>query len=211
MQTGESIVNKVMEKREKNNTLKLNNEGMTLVEVLIVVAIIAIVSGIATFSFSAVSNTKLKQSATQMEDAFEEIRTKATSISADEWNLEITKKSEDEYEYVINKVIGTVDQNGVTNYETTQINRYQVSGEYEFSYLNVYTNKTYTLNNDETIKFVFSMNQGGIKSISVKGSALDGDATGNIGDEGQFIFKNNRATYRVKVYYVTGKCEMVVD
>ena len=48
-------MNKVMEKREKNNTLKLNNEGMTLVEVLIVVAIIAIVSGIATFSFSAVS------------------------------------------------------------------------------------------------------------------------------------------------------------
>ncbi len=44
-----------------------------------------------------------------------------------------------------------------------------------------------------------------------KWAALAGDATGNIGDEGEFIIKNNRATYRVKVYYVTGKCEMTVD
>lgn len=211
MPTGESIVNKVMEERRNKNTLQLNNDGMTIIEILVVIAIIVVASGIATFSFVAVSNTKLKQSVTQLEDTFEEIRTKASSISADEWNLVVTRNDEEELQYAINKVIGTVDQNGVTNYETTEIKKYTVTGEYEFSYHNVHTDKTYKLDIGESIKFVFSSNQGAIKNVYVKGTLLDGDATGNIGDEGEFIFKNNRATYRIKVYYVTGKCEMKVD
>lgn len=67
----------------------LNNKGFSLIELMVVVAIMAIMIGVGVTSYRTVSRTNVKKSARYVDDYLSLAREKARTISAYEWNMTI--------------------------------------------------------------------------------------------------------------------------
>lgn len=202
----------ISKNNERRKAIKLNNEGISMLEFVVVIAIMAVVVGIATFSFSIVTNTRMKEAATNLYDSLEMLKQRATTISADEWNITIEKTDEDTYVYQINKVIITTDEDtGKEKVETSAVETKQMSGNYEIVFKDTSTNKEYKFEEGKQMKIIFSKNQGEITKITMGDEEVGKDGFGNMGDMGEFIVSNSIGSRRVELYYVTGNAELIVD
>ena len=82
---------------------KLNNSGASILELIIAVAIMVIMISGITIGFSVVTNSYAKRAASTLRDVLETTRTKAMTIAADEWKLDISKSTDGDYIYKIIK------------------------------------------------------------------------------------------------------------
>lgn len=197
----------------ENKKEKLNNHGLSLVELLVVVAIMAIVVGGVVTGISLFTNTYAKQAARGIEDFISTARTKATSIAADEWNVEISydKKSGD-FTYTLNKVTITKDDKGNEKRSYEVIEKQVYKGDLEVSFINGDDKDAaeVSLNSEKnTLRLVFSQTQGSISDMRISGDTLKH----TIGQEPSDViyFKINRGSYtkKIAVYTLTGKYEVI--
>lgn len=71
-------------------SIKRNNKGFSLLELMVVVAIMAILTGITTITYRTVNNSNVNKAASVVDDYLSLAREKAKTVSAYEWNMTIS-------------------------------------------------------------------------------------------------------------------------
>lgn len=190
-----------------NKKLKLNNKGATLVEVIVVVAIMIVVIGGMTIGFSLITNTYTRQTKDTLEDYIGSARTKAKTVTADEWNVEIAKESNGDYKFTLNKVVKERKADGSITSTPEVVDEKLVSGDVIISFKN---DKGYEVDIDSSIfKIVFQASKGSISNIMVNDVSIATD--GDMGSMGTFTVTKGSFSKKLELYFITGKCEEVFD
>ena len=74
------------------SNIKRSNSGFSLVEVLVVVAILGVLMGGSIITYYTVRSNNVKKSAGYISDAMTECRNRAMTTQAESWKVEVTKK-----------------------------------------------------------------------------------------------------------------------
>lgn len=190
----------------ENNSKKLNNKGISIVEVLVVIAIMAIVAGAVTVGFSIISHSYTRKALSGVGDALGTCRTKAMSVVADEWNMTIEKESGGDYTVKINKIVGT---------ETTVLSENTYGGNLTMEFFNITgdTEKKAEIGSgDKKLTLVFSKEQGGISQVMIGDKTIKEFLGEELGDIGRIdITGDDDYKRRIELYYTTGKYETLAD
>lgn len=192
----------------ENKKRKLNNKGASLIELIITIAIMIIVIGGLTIGFSVITNTYAKRAANNLNDFLQTTRTKAMSVSADQWNMEISKNSDGDYVIVINKVTFTKGKDEDDVVEIPEVfDRIIVGGDVKITYTNNGESVPIEIDDSHIMKIVFSLSQGSISDIRInKASLLTGSTTE---DMGVFDITSGSFSRQIEVYYTTGKSQII--
>lgn len=197
----------------ENKKEKLNNHGLSLVELLVVVAIMAIVVGGVVTGISLFTNTYAKQAARGIEDFISTARTKATSIAADEWNVEISYDGKSgDFTYTLNKVTITKDDKGTEKRSYEVIEKQVYEGDLEMFFINGDDKDAakVALNSEKnTLRLVFSQTQGSISDMRISGYTLKHTIGQEPSDIIYFIINRGSYTKKIAVYTLTGKYEVI--
>ncbi len=166
---------------------KLNNRGMTLVELLVAIALIALVATVSLFGIGLLASGDSKKASRSIQDMLNEVRTSTLSIEAD-WCMKL-RRVDDEYEIAI----------------------YQDGDEDDFMELGSRIDITFDGRNiDEGYELTFTYNKssGTVKDIvyapvgSLSGESVKGD------DKNSMVISVDSSTkgdYTITLYYDTGK------
>jgi len=171
-----------MKNREKN----LGNRGLTLVELLIVIAIMVILTGGVLSGFGILHNGRVKEAAYGINDYILELRMKSMSVAADGFNLSI-KKGTDGYALELNKKEGE-DEVLIKSLELSP----QVVADF---------------NDIEIENAVITMDKstGAVKTITINDEEVD--LTAGL-ESGKFKFVSGGRERSLTLYYNTGKTEI---
>lgn len=202
----------------ENKKTKLNNHGASLIEFIIVVAIMAVVIGGVVTGISLFTNTYAKQAARGIEDFISSARTKATSITADEWNVEISyNETSKDFTYTLNKVAITTKA-GKTERKSEIIEQEIYGGELDLFFINgddTNAAKVSLNSSSNTLRLIFSQAQGSITDVQFvlkDGSGISlKSAIGvkEIADVFYFTINRGSFTKKIAVYTLTGKYEVI--
>lgn len=196
----------------ENKKEKLNNQGASLIEFIVVIAIMAIVIGGVVTGISLFTNTYAKQAARGIEDFISEARTKTMSIAADEWNFEISYDEESgDFIYTLNKVTITKKADGTTERKSEAVEQEMYSGDLQIMFMNGDDSSgKVTLNSKQnTLRLVFSQSQGSISDIRLGGYTLDETIGKEPAEVIYFSIKRGSFTKKIAVYTLTGKYEVI--
>ncbi len=189
----------------ENRKYKLNNKGASLVELIITIAIMIIVIGGLTIGFSVITNTYAKRAANNINDYLQTTRTKAMTIVADEWNIEISKKSDD-YIVAINKVTITQDADGNDVRNSEVFDQIFVGGDVDIEFKDSSLASKLTIDENNKLTIVYSLSQGSISDILYNDTSIAG---GSLGDMGVFSIRSGSFGRDINLYYTTGKSEII--
>ncbi len=160
---------------------KINNKGFSLVELIVVVGIIAIVSGVFTFGFSLVSNKQVDQCTKKIQISLENART--TSMGKSSVSLK--------FEYSGGKIY--VNKSVVLNGNTTTTKSDIGDGALVVKYKLSNATNAVELKNNSLTGVSFDRASGALKP-------LPGDAYLEY-----FEISNGRKTTKLKINKVTGR------
>lgn len=137
-----------------NNRIKMNDRGISLVEVIVVVLIIGITSSVAVIGISFAYNSSANRAAEMTMSKFDLVRTQSMSMVSDSLALRIKKSSNGTcYIQTVKKVSGQPD----TIIDTEELCSSLIDIYYEDSA------QEYLLSNGNYIDITFKKNTGGIK------------------------------------------------
>lgn len=196
----------------ENKKAKLNNQGASLIEFIIVVAIMAVVIGGVVTGISLFTNTYAKQAARGIEDFISNGRTKATSIAADEWNVEISyNEGSGDFTYTLNRVTFNQKADGTLERDAEVIEQEMYGGELEIFFMNGDDNSAKVSLNSKmnTLRLVFSQTQGSISDILLGGYSLEHIIGKKLDDVVYFTINRGSFTKKIAVYTLTGKYEVI--
>jgi len=212
---------------------QLNNKGFSLIELIVTLAIIALMVGVTALSYSLVKRTNVAKSNEYIKEAFSVCRQNAMSVNAYEWNVTLL-----ENEIQVRKITRTekgsdvITDNGKNYTQTT----YNYVTELVQSYvLPELVKETVTLSdsslvwdgsaekaegegegeeedNTVAVTFVFSPLSGEISGI-YKDSSAQGDSTTRksaIGEDASITYFDIESSYstrtdEIRVFTSTGK------
>lgn len=205
-----------MEDNRKNR--KLNNKGLSMIEIIVVVALMAILVGGISLGFAVITNSYAKEAVSYVTDALGMTRTKATSITATEWNMTITKEDADSgYVINVNKVTLTTDAEGNSVRNTEVIESFTADSELTISYKNgeATSDGAVTLigpeGTDTTLMVKFNGGQGSIEGVYLgsEGVTLLGGTSQS--DIGSIIIESGSFSRTIEIYHATGKYDIIDD
>ena len=175
---------------------KKSNAGFSLIELLVVVAIMSLLMGGALISWYAVSSANIKKAISYVDDALTECKNRAMTTSADNWKVVITN---DKIE-----VIKTITDDGGS------VSDVVITSEAIPKNVNVYVQQ-------DTVKYDLATEY---NSISISYKLLSGevkDVYANKGGTDIKVYSGTEANYcdivcqykertrTVRLYYTTGK------
>lgn len=155
------------------------NKGFTLVELLVVVVIIGILTGVGVTSVSSVNATSAKKAAAQIDAYLSVVRTKCMSRAGSPYALIYSKNGTVVGEYYENSTLVSEDV----------VSDKRVSVTYSYG---TYTNTALPTTRETALKISFSRATGALKLPVTNGGELAFGITGG------------RRTYTVTVIAVTG-------
>lgn len=141
---------------------KLNNKGMSVVELMIIIAIIAVLMSGMAVSFTILNSSNIKQATRTCKSYMEKTRTSTMSVMADEWYFEL-KNSGGDYVAAVYKVV--TDSEGNTT--TSTIEEENIGSKVSISLLS--GDDTIALSADDVLKVKFDTSSGSVSSVSVNG------------------------------------------
>lgn len=175
---------------------KLGNKGMSFVEIIVVIAIMAIVAGGTMAVTGLISSGDAKKAAKTVGTQLNDLKNKTLSIYGS-WQGEIGLNADDVFEVCIVK-------NGEVFERTPLGSRIDVSfyagGDTSGKDVTAYS-KEYTLSGTDKLVIVYSQSTGAIESVKVgSDNAMDYDPT-----SGVIRVASGDNIYMLKLYYKTGK------
>ncbi len=175
---------------------KLNNKGTTLIEVIIVVAIMTVMISGAIIAFTVLHSGNVKNASRTSKSLLEKTRTSTMSVVAEEWAFVIEKKEESHMAY-ITKVYKDEEGNKQTEkQEETDI------GERVSTTVIVDGTET-KLNNNDVLKVKFDPSSGSVSSVEINGGSITSTDNTVI-----FRFTSGSNDNDVKIYFLSGKAEI---
>lgn len=195
----------MMIKRGKISNRQLNNQGFSLLELLIVVAIISIMTFLTVISISVIGRGNAKKVNKNIYSCLSELKT-STMAKDGKWRMEVKKKDK---EYVIEIY---KDDNVMESYacSAARISMEYIipdsAGDEDSSGATVYDIDDYT------IKIKFSRSDGSCSSVVVADSNDPGDSGTRIdgkSSSGVFRVKGSGSAYKSKLWYKTGRVSIM--
>jgi len=184
--------------KKSSKKIKLNNAGFTMIELIIVIAIMAIMVGGSVIGFNLLGQGDAKAASKNISSQLAELRTDTLSMDGI-WTAEIYK-SGNTYKLDIKKTINHVEE----LVSSTSIGSRIVITYYDLE-------KPPSTEIKDNIKIVVRFNQGDGKILSVKkfpSSNADGDSLiGSTSRSGDFIVTQRSSTTSniLTLWYLTGK------
>ena len=206
---------------------RLNNKGFSLVELLVVIGLMAILIGGISIGFAVITNSYAREAATYTTDALGLARTKASSVTADEWTLTITHEGEDDgYTIAVNKVTykrnsaGAIvkDAAGKTMKSVECIESYRADSDLLILYRDgegndssVDTIQIVGANSPLTIRY--NVGQGSVNNVFVSKTEYPlGYVFGKtLSDVGSIIIRSGDFSRTIELYHATGKYDIIDD
>lgn len=178
------------------NKRKLNNSGASVIELLIVIAIIAVLISGSIIAFSVLGSSALKQASRTSKDYLEKTRTNAMSVAADEWNYTL-KRSGDEYIAYIHKIYKNESDEVVTDVMSEKNLGVKVAASL------ISGDVTVDMADGDILKVVFEPSSGSVKAVTLNGTSYT-PAENMI----SIKFTSGERKSIVDLYYMTGKTEI---
>lgn len=189
------------------NGKQLDNKGFSLLELLIVMAIIVVVSVATTVSLSVISKGNAKKVNKNLYSTLSSLKTTTMSKTGD-WYMEV-KKSGNQYEINTYSVTEVKDADGkVTGTETTLEESYKCSSSrISIAYkTNLKSDDTDTIKIDDnnSIKISFSRSDGSCNKVESSDGTNLLDST-KYGNKGTFVISVSKNIYESTLWYKTGR------
>lgn len=185
---------------------QLNNKGFSLLELLIVIAIIVIVSVATTVSLSVISKGNAKKVNKNIYSTLSYLKTTTMSKSGD-WYMELSKSGN---EYVISTYRETEvkDADGNTSKQTVLEESYKCSASrISIAYktnLKSDENDSIVIDGDHSLRIAFSRSDGSCKEVKCSDGTNLLDDT-NYGNKGTFVVSVSKNKYESTLWYKTGR------
>lgn len=185
---------------------KINNKGFTLIELIVVLAIMVVMVGAATVTVTMLNSSYAEDAERGIKDYISLGRTKSMSIAAKEWYVSITK-IDDNYYACLYKVTQEVDADGNTNTNTSLIEKNELGNKISIYFAvgkddsgNIVDKKL--IDDTNELRFYFDPSTGKINNV--KYGMNNQSVTSGIG---YVCIARNDYVINLKVFYNTCKCE----
>lgn len=178
------------------NNRQLNNRGASVIELLIIMAIIAVLLSGSIIAFSILDTSNIKQASRTTKSYIEKTRSSTMSVVADEWSFTLTREGVD-YKAIVNKTYKNDEGASVTDKVEekllgTRIAAALVSGASETA-----------INENDVLKITFEPASGSVKKVTLNGTEYN-PAENMI----SIKFTSGNGVNYVKLYFVSGKVEI---
>ncbi len=176
----------------------LNNKGFSLMELIVVIAIMVVLVGFVFASSSIMDSSYVKEVERGVEDYVTMARSKSMSVSAKEWFMVLTTE---DGEYVTKLCKTTEETVGdTTETKTVDVDKNTYNNKAEVTF-NDGVN-SWDIDEDTPLNIYFDSATGRIKRVTVGG--IDADISNGIG---RVEIVSGSYDITMKIFYNTGKCE----
>ena len=186
-----------------NSERKLNNKGFSLMELIVVIAIMIVMVGAATVSVAMLDSSYVEDAERGIKDYIALARTKSMSVSAKDWYMSIGKQGADYYAYLYKVVEVPVSDNpddGVVE-QIILVEKKTLGRKLTISFGTTEANIIDITSTNE-LQLHFDSATGKIKEVKV--GPTNYETTSGIGN---IYINRNDYDIKLKVFYNTGKCE----
>lgn len=166
--------------------LRKLNSGMTLVELLVALAIIAIMTAVAVIGIGILSSGDSKKASGALRNALSEVRTSTLSIEAS-WEA-VIRNNDGKYEAVILR-------------DGSETEVYELGKRIDITFFDSKAAVEHTLNDGDEIAVKFSKSSGSVSSITYQDNefAMEGSSLTFL------VNSSTKGEYEVVLWYATGK------
>lgn len=196
--TGENMMMEIKKR-------KLNNEGASLLEFIVVLAIMIVVIGVVVTGISIVTHSYARKAASGFIDMLSTARTRSMSVAAEEWNMEIEYTSGGDYICRVNKVTQETLPDGTVESTSSVVQEEIFNGDLQMTFTNI-TGATETPveidSSTNKLKIVFSGSLGSVSNVY-----LDDNSISPLGDMARITIASGNYEKNIELYYTTGKYE----
>lgn len=174
-----------MSRKHKKPLIKLNS-GMTLAELLVAIAIIAVMTSVAAIGIGMLSSGDSKKASGALRNALSEVRTSTLSIEA-KWEA-VLRNNDGEFEAVILR-------------DGSEMEVYDLGTRINITFFDSKTAAECTLGDGEELIVTFSKSSGSVSKITYRGSdfSMEGSSLTFL------VNSSSKGEYEVVLWYATGK------
>lgn len=184
--------------KTKMQSSHLNNKGFSLMELIVVMAIMVVLVAVGIASSSILNSSYAKEVEQGIEDYVSLARSKSMSVSAKEWFMVLTTEN-GEYMTKLCKTteetVGEATQTKTTDIEKNEYNS-KVTVEFNDGV------NSWNIDEDSPLCMYFDSATGKVKKVTVAG--VEVDITSGIG---RVEIVSGSYEITMKIFYNTGKCE----
>ena len=185
-----------------NSSKKLNNKGFTLMELIVVLAIMVVMAGAAAVTVTMLDSSYVEDAERGIKDYVALGRTKSMSVAAKDWYVSVGKESGDYYVYLYK----VVEESGSD--KTYMVDKKKLGAKVSIAYKDAADGLSIVIGESTNVQMHFDAATGKIKSVFYDNNGDDAnDWPGNSTAIGYFAIKRNDYGINLKVFFNTGKCE----
>lgn len=190
---------KIRKIRKHLNNGNIGNEGFSLIELIVTIAIMIVFVAVVIISTSVIDTSRVKEVERGIDDFAGMARSKSMSVSAKAWYMEVTTIDGD-YVTKLCRVDETDAVNGVKSEYTTNVDIETYNNKVKVSFSDYVS--TYKIDNSAPLRVYFNSSTGKVSQITVNNVPIDiSNGVGKI----MIDAESYNAT--LKFFYNTGKIE----
>lgn len=173
--------------RNQNKQIVKLNTGMTLVELLVALAILAIMTTVAVIGIGILSSGDSKKASGALRNALSEVRTSTLSIEAS-WEA-VVRNNDGKYEVAILK-------------DGSETDVYELGKRIDITFFDNKASVENSLSDGDELVIAFNKSSGSVSRITYQGSefAIEGSSGLTF-----LVNSSSKGEYEVVLYYATGK------